>query len=119
MPITKTYLNKKTVAQVRGLALQRGIPYSKKTKPQLINAIMKYEAKKGKAKKTSVKSTPKTAYAYKKAGNKYIMAAKSLTPGSKTTVKLVGIRDVNKADKMAKEGKLKKLPFSMVMLKLK
>lgn len=119
MPITKTYLNKKTVAQVRGLATHRGIAIGKKTKPQLISAIMKYEAKKGKAKKTAEKPKPKTAYAYRKAGNKYIMAAKGLTPGSKTVVKLVGVRDVNKADKMAREGKLKKMPFSMVMLKLK
>ena len=118
MPITKTYLNKKTVAQVRGLATTRGIAIGKKTKPQLISAIIKYEVKKGKG-KAAAKPAPKIAYAYKKAGNKYILAAKKLSAGSKTTVKLVGMRDVNKYDKMAKEGKLKKMPFSHVMLKMK
>jgi hypothetical protein len=117
MPITKTYLNKKTVAQVRGLATHRGIAVGKKTKPQLISAIMKYEAKKGKAKKTAAKPKPKIAYAYKKAGNQYILAAKKLQPGGKTMVKLVGMRDVNKYNKMAREGKLKKVPFNMVVLK--
>jgi hypothetical protein len=117
MPITKTYLNNKTVAQVRGLAAVRGIAPGKKTKPQLIGAIMKHEAKKGKGK--AAKPAPKIAYAYKKAGNKYILAAKKLSPGSKTTIKLVGMRDVNKYDKMSKEGKLKKMPFNQVMLKTK
>tara|TARA_B100001939_G_C16686210_1_gene506572 strand:+ start:200 stop:550 length:351 start_codon:yes stop_codon:yes gene_type:complete len=116
MPITKTYLSNKSVAQVRAIANRKKIATKGKTKPQIISAILKHEAKK----KTNIKaSKPKTAYAYKKAGNKYILAAKSLTPGSKTVVKLVGMRDVNKADKMAREGKLKKMPFSMVMLKLK
>ena len=114
MPITKSYLNKKTVAQVRSLAARRSIPIAKKTKAQLVTAILKHEAKKGKAKKVVI---PKTVYAYKKAGNKYILAAKKLQAGSKTMVKLVGMRDVNKYDKMAKEGKLKKVPFSAVMIK--
>jgi len=114
MPITKTYLNKKTVAQVRAIANRKKIATKGKAKPQLISAIMKYEAKK----KSKIKAPkPKIAYAYKKAGNKYILAAKKLQPGSKTMIKLVGMRDVNKYNKMAKEGKLKKLPFNMVTLK--
>jgi len=87
MPITKTYLNKKTVAQVRAIANRKKIATKGKAKPQLISAIMKYEAQKN----TKIKAPkPKIAYAYKKAGNKYILAAKKLQPGSKTMIKLDG-----------------------------
>ena len=117
MPITKTYLNKKTVAQVRGLATTRSIPVVKKTKAQLVTAILKYEAKKKKAKKV-VK--PKYVFAYKQntqGGRLYVLAVKPLKPGGKTRIKATGIQSVNKYKKMAKEGTAKKVPFNTVMIK--
>ena len=71
--------------------------------------------KKATAKKPVIK--PKIAFAYKKSGNKYILASRNLKPGGKTMVKVVGVREVNNAIARAKEGKLKKVPFSMVILK--
>jgi len=99
MPITKTYLNKKTVAQVRGLATHRGLAVGKKTKPQLINAIIKYEAKKGKAKK----SKPGGNY-----GSQKIIHKGS---GKKT---MVSLKTKSEHDKMVKKFRadgFKKVPL--------
>jgi len=107
MPITKTYLNKKTVAQVRGLALHRGIPFGKKTKSQLINAIMKYEAKKGKAKK----SKPGGNYGSQKMANKNVYLVIHKGSGKKT---MVSLKTKSEHDKMVKKFKadgFKKVPL--------
>jgi len=107
MPITKTYLNKKTVAQVRGLATHRGLAVGKKTKPQLINAIIKYEAKKGKAKK----SKPGGNYGSQKMANKNVYLVIHKGSGKKT---MVSLKTKSEHDKMVKKFRadgFKKVPL--------
>jgi len=103
MPITKTYLNKKTVAQVRGLALQRGLAIGKKTKPQLISAIMKYEAGK--------KKSAGGNYGSLKMANKNIYLVIHKRKGKQT---MVSLKTKSEHDKMVKKFKadgFKKVPL--------
>jgi len=104
MPITKTYLNNKTVAQVRGLAFMRGITLGKKTKPQLISAIMKYEAKKKKSK-------PGGSYGSQKMANKNVYLVIHKGTGKKP---MVSLKTKSEHDKMVKKFKadgFKKVPL--------
>ena len=102
MPITKTYLNNKTVAQVRGLATTRGIALGKKTKPQLISAIMKHEAK---------KSKPGGNYGSQKMANKNVYLVIHKGTGKKPMVSLKTKSEHDKIVKQFKANGFKKVPL--------
>jgi len=107
MPITKTYLNNKTVAQVRGLAMQRGISAGStrnpKTKSKLISEILRYEA----VKKKSTGGT----YGSLKMANKNIYLVIHKRKGKQT---MVSLKTKSEHDKMVKKFKadgFKKVPL--------
>ena len=114
MPITKSYLNSKPVAKVRGLAMTRGINPMKKTKAQLIDLILKHEAKKNKTSAAPVKGI----YATKKDlhTQKWIIAYKFLRPGP-TSFSIAGKQKYDRAMKAFKDRNFKKVPWGNVTLK--
>jgi hypothetical protein len=117
MPYTKTQLNSKKIASVRGIALQKIVLHKGKTKAQLINASLNAQ-----------KSAPQKIagrYAYKKVGARYIIAIYKVE-SKKTTVTLITKTELNQFEKRAKGGRqmhkmssviFKKVPFANLSLK--
>ena len=118
MPITKTYLNKKVVSSLKRMAAARGIN-PKQTKPKLVDAILKHEAKQKKLSKRDAPS--KGIYATKKDYDghffKWIIAYRFNKPGSKTTITHAGKTKYERFIKGFKDRNFKKVPFSNVVLK--
>ena len=119
MPITKSYLNKKVVSSLKRMASSRGIN-PKQTKPKLVDAILKHEAKQKKLSKRDAPS--KGIYATKKSYHAqhfymYIIAYKFNKPGSKTTLTVAAERKYKQFIKSFQDRNFKKVPFANVVLK--
>ena len=110
MPITKTYLNKKTVAQVRATATRKGISTKGKTKAQLVTAIMK---KVGTGSNKTMKDGPvkgKYAIKYYPATEKYIIV---YTTKLTSSAFVAGKRRKEAAEKAFKDRNFKKVAFKI------
>jgi len=113
MPITKTYLNKKTVAQVRATATRKGISTKGKTKAQLVTAIMK---KVGTGSNKTMKDMALAGtYAIKKhlPSGKFIVVYKTKLG---TTIGVGGVRYKEKAIKAFESRGYKKVPFKISLI---
>ena len=101
MPITKSYLNSKSAARVRIIAKQKGIAPGKKTKAQLMKAIL------AKVKK----SLPGGSYGSLKMANKNVYLVIHKVTGKKP---MVSLKTKSEHDKMVKKFKadgMKKVPL--------
>ena len=101
MPITKTYLSNKSVAQVRAIANRMKIASKGKTKAQMSKSIL------AKMKK----SQPGGSYGSMKMANKNIYLCIHKPTGKKTVVSLKTKSEYDKSVKKFKEDSFKKVPL--------
>jgi len=117
MPITKTYINKKTVAQVRAIANRKKIATKGKTKAQMVTAILK-KVKPAKSKTTMKDGPVKGIYATKKdaQSGKYIIAYKLNNSIGKTSVTIGGVQKYKRSMQAFKDRNMRKVPFGNLKL---